>query len=74
MPWKDKITMDQKIEFICEWLSGKYTISELCRFYEISRLTEYLLISRDEKYGFEGLMEKSRAPRNHPNKTKEEVE
>ena len=74
MPWKDKTTMEQKIEFICEWLSGKYTISELCRFYEISRPTAYLLISRYEKSGIEGLLEKSKAPRNHPNKTKEEVE
>ena len=74
MPWKDKTTMEQKIEFICEWLSGKYTISELCRFFEISRPTAYLLISRYEKSGIEGLIVKSKAPRHHPNKTKERVE
>jgi transposase-like protein len=51
MPWKDKTTMEQKIEFICEWLSGKYTITELCRHYEISRPTAYLLIGRYEKSG-----------------------
>jgi transposase-like protein len=74
MPWKDKTTMEQKIEFICEWLSGKYTISELCRHYEISRPTAYLLIGRYEKSSIEGLLEKTRAPRHHPNKTPKAVE
>ena len=74
MPWKDTTTMEQKVEFICEWLSGKYTISELCRFYGVSRPTAYLLINRYEKSGIEGLVDKSKAPRNHPNKTSKEVE
>ena len=74
MPWKDTTTMEQKVEFICEWLSGKYTISEMCRYYEISRPTAYLLINRYEKSGIEGLLERSRAPHLHPNKTKAEVE
>ena len=30
MPWKETTTMEQKVEFICEWLSEKYTITELC--------------------------------------------
>lgn len=74
MPWKDTTTMEQKVEFICEWLTGKYKISELCRGFGISRPTAYLLIGKYEKYGIEGLLEKSKAPSNHPNKTKEEVE
>jgi len=73
MPWKDTSTMEQKVEFICEWLSGNYTISELCRFYGISRPSAYLLIGRYEKFGIEGLLDKSKAPGNHPNKTKEEA-
>jgi len=74
MPWKDTTTVEQKVEFICEWLSGKYTISELCSFYGISRLTAYILINRYEKSGIEGLLEKSRAPRSIPNKTKPNIE
>jgi len=31
MPWKETTKMEQKIEFICEWRSGKYTITELCK-------------------------------------------
>jgi len=73
MPWKTTTTMEQKIEFICEWRTGKYTITELCRSFEISRPTAYKLISRFEEQGFEGLKKQSRAPSNHPNATKENI-
>jgi hypothetical protein len=29
MPWKNTTIMEQKIEFICEWRTGKHTITEL---------------------------------------------
>jgi len=74
MPWKETTTMEQKVEFICEWNSGKYTITELCKGFGISRPTAYKLIQRYEKYGIEGLLEHSKAPINHPNRTKKEVE
>ncbi|MCZ4410030.1 helix-turn-helix domain-containing protein [Cryomorphaceae bacterium 1068] len=73
MPWKVSTTMEQKIEFICEWRTGKYTITELCRSFEISRPTAYRLIDRFEKLGFEGLKEQSRSPQNHPNSTPENI-
>lgn len=74
MPWKETTTMEQKVEFICEWLSEKYTITELCKRFGISRPSGYRLIGRYEKHGIEGLLEQSRAPINHPNRTKKEVE
>jgi transposase InsO family protein len=74
MPWKETTTMEQKVEFICEWLSGKFTITELCDKFGISRPSGYRLIGRYEKYGIEGLLERSRAPIDHPNRTKKEVE
>lgn len=73
MPWKETTTMEQKIEFICEWNSQKYSISELCRAFEISRPTAYKLINRYEKFGIEGLVEESKAPSNHPNQTDPKV-
>lgn len=74
MPWKETTTMEQKVEFICEWLSEKYSISELSRFFEISRPTAYRLIQQYEKHGIKGLLEQSRAPINHPNRTGQDIE
>lgn len=74
MPWKVKTKMEQKVEFICEWLTGKYTITELCKAFEISRPTAYKMIHRYENFGIQGLREKNSTPKNHPNKTNEDVE
>ncbi|MDO5971379.1 IS481 family transposase [Flavivirga aquimarina] len=73
MPWKATTTMEQKIEFICEWRTGKYTITELCKNFGISRPTAYKLIDRFENQGYNGLKEQSRAPRKHPNATDENI-
>ena len=71
MPWKETTTMEQKVEFICEWRTLKYTITELCKEFGISRPTGYKLIERYEKFGLEGLLEQTKAPKNHPNATSE---
>jgi len=73
MPWKETTTMEQKVEFICEWRTQKHSITELCKAFNISRPTAYKLISRFEKDGIEGLKEQSKAPKKHPNSTKDEV-
>jgi transposase InsO family protein len=73
MPWKETTTMEQKVEFICEWRTQKYSITELCKAFNISRPTAYKLISRFEKDGIEGLKEHSKAPQKHPNSTKDEI-
>jgi transposase len=73
MPWKVTTTMEQKIEFICEWRTGKHTITELCRSFEIARPTAYRLIDRFEKLGFEGLKEQSRSPTKDPNATADNI-
>ena len=73
MPWKETTTMEQKIEFICEWLTEKYTITELCKGFEISRPTAYKMIQRYEDHGIEGLLERSKSPIKHPNRTADYV-
>lgn len=66
--------MEQKLEFINEWRSGNFSISELCRQFEISRPTAYKYIARFQAEGVEGLREKSRAHSTHPLKIAEEIE
>ena len=73
MPWKNKTTMEQKIEFICEWKTGKYTVTELCKQFNISRTAAYKLIKKFETLGYDGLRELSTAPSNHPNATDQKV-
>ncbi len=74
MPRKEQTIMEQKIEFICEWRTGKYAITELCKCFDISRPTAYKIIARFENEGYEGLKELSRKPRRpHPNTTNEKV-
>ena len=74
MPWKETTIMEQKIEFICEWKTGKYTITELCKNFKISRPTAYKIIARFEKEGYDGLREISKKPKTkHPNSTDEKV-
>ncbi len=74
MPWKNKTTMEQKVEFICEWLTQKYTITQLCNEFGISRPTAYKMIHRYESSGIDGLKEIGRSPKNHPNQTSEKIE
>ena len=66
--------MELKVEFISAWRSQKYALTELCRSFGISRSTAYRIISRYENYGIEGLVERKKAPKSHPNKTTEKVE
>lgn len=73
MAWKVKTKMEQKIEFICEWRTQKYSISELCRAFNISRPTAYKLIHRYQTQGIEGLLDRSPRHQNHPFKTDESI-
>ncbi|HOE12720.1 MAG TPA: integrase core domain-containing protein [bacterium] len=49
--------MEERIRFIGEYLSGEYTISDLCRCYGISRKTGYKGIHRFEEEDVDGLTE-----------------
>lgn len=46
MPWKDTSPMSERKRFIDDYLTGDYTVSELCRTYGISRKTGYKWIDR----------------------------
>ena len=74
MPWKETTMLKEKQEFINSYETGQYSLSELCRVFEISRPTAYRLLSKYKKYGKEGLGNLSTVPINHPNKTVPEIE
>lgn len=73
MPWEQTSAMDQRVQFIADWLSRDYTKMELCRAYGISRPTADKWIQRYQQGGVEQLAERSRAAHYHPNQSSEEV-
>jgi transposase InsO family protein len=58
--------LEQRQEFIQEWMERKRPVSELSRVYGISRKTAYKWIDRFEEKGRAGLAEQSRAPHHSP--------
>ncbi|MEO1255469.1 MAG: integrase core domain-containing protein [Bacteroidota bacterium] len=73
MPWKSCTAMEEKKNFIYDWLSGQYSKSELCRAYGISRPTGDLLIKKYNAGGLCGLVDRRKTPHFHPLATDEEV-
>jgi len=74
MPWKESSPMDQKTQFIADYLRHMLSVSELCDLYGISRKTAYKWIERYVRQGPAGLEDRSRKPRNSPNRTAEHIE
>ena len=66
MPWKETCVMQEKLKFVLEWQSGDYGMAELCRRHGIERQTGYKWVARYRAEGFEGLKDRSRAPKSNP--------
>jgi len=69
MPWSQTSPMDQRIQFIADYLRETLSIAELCALYGVSRKTGYKWIDRYLRHGPAGLEEQSRRPRNSPTQT-----
>jgi transposase InsO family protein len=66
--------MDQRVRLIGDWLSGKYTKTDLAESYGVSRPTVYKWLERYETSGIEGLAERSSAPHQPWNRTASWIE
>jgi len=73
MPWKETHRSQEKLRFICDYLSGNYSVTELSIKYGISRKTAYKLINRFNDKDLDGLVEYSRRPHSFPNSVSDEV-
>jgi len=69
MPWSETTPMDQKTQFIADYLRRRLSITELCKLYGISRKTGYKVIDRYLRLGPQGLEDLSRRPASCPNRT-----
>ena|ERR1051325_5390864 len=69
MPWKELLPMDQKTQFVSEYLRDALSFTELCLRYHISRKTGYKGIARYQDQGPAGLADRSRRPHSSPSQT-----
>jgi transposase InsO family protein len=74
MPWKVSGVVEKRKQFLAEYESEEWTMTDLCQAYGISRQTGYQVLRRYRQAGDEGLEERSRAPRRHPNQTAAQIE
>jgi len=74
MPWKDTNAMQERIQFITDWLKRTHTVSDLCALYGISRKSGYKWIERYHHEGPDWVLDRSHAARVIANKTPLEVE
>jgi transposase InsO family protein len=64
----------QRQQFYRDYVSGQWSMSELCERYQISRPTGYKWVGRIERDGLEAVVDRSRKPRGQPNRTPEHIE
>ena len=65
--------MDERVQFVADYLTGGFTMTELCRRYGISRPTGHQLVRRYEAEGENGLAPRSRRPLTHPQATAPDI-
>ncbi len=73
MPWKESSEMDEKKNFIDEMLEKKMPFKHLCDKYGISEKTGHKWKTRYHEDGINGLINQSKAPKEHPNALSEDV-
>src|SRR5574341_326615 len=73
MPWKETSPMDQRTQFLADYLRDMLCVTELCQLYGVSRKTAYQWIDRYLRLGPAGLEDRSRRPRRSPNETAPEI-
>jgi transposase InsO family protein len=69
MPWKVEKMENLKQKFVLLYQTGKFTMTELCRQFNISRPTGYAIIERYENEGWDALQERSRRHATYPFQT-----
>src|SRR5438876_2584236 len=69
MPWRETSPMEERLEFIREYATELFTMTELAAQYGISRKTGYKWLERYEGDGASDLDDRSRRPHHSPQAT-----
>jgi transposase InsO family protein len=73
MPWNETAPMNERVKFIARYLQKEDCFAALCEHAGISRKTGYKWVERYDGGGVEALVDRSRAPHEHPNAMSTEV-
>ena len=73
MPWKESAPVTERVKFVCDYDTGLFSMTELCRRYGISRKTGYKWVERFRSGGPSALEDSSRAPQSCPHRTSDEL-
>jgi len=73
MPWSETTPVEQRLQFVADALSDRYTMAALCARYGVSRRVGYKWVARFNEEGRRGLRDRSRAPHHCPHKIPAEV-
>lgn len=68
MPWLETDPMTERLKFVQDALSDRFTMAEVCARHGVSRPTGYKWIARYAEEGRRGLGDRSRAPHTCPHK------
>jgi len=74
MPWKILTPMEEINRFVVMAQSDRFTVTELCEQFGISRKTGYKHLERYAAEGLKGLVARSHRPRRFPQATDQTVE
>lgn len=74
MPWNQVTQMEEIIRFVLLARSDRFTLTELCEQFAISRKTAYKYLARYAADGLKGLQARSHRAHHYPHRTDEEVE
>lgn len=74
MPWRELSVVDQRLEFVRLAESGVVSFAELCRRFGVKRDTGYKWLGRYQRFGVDGLVDRSRRPLRSPLRTSGAVE
>jgi putative transposase len=73
MPWSENNKMDIRYATVREYLTGKYTKTELARIYGVDRKTLTKWINRYDQEGQKGLIDRPSRPKSFPRALPQEI-
>jgi transposase InsO family protein len=73
MPFREQSRLEQRVAMLADYDAGVFSVSELCRAYEVSRPTFYAWLGRRAAGAADWFVDRSHAPLSCPHRTGEEI-